>query len=389
MPGGLDPGDRKLLLGAALLFAVVMAATVVLAPGERGFGSPIPSSYSSDSGGALAAYLLLQDLDYDVRRWEAPPTDLGGLGSGVTLIVAEPTEAPTNIERKALREFMERGGRVLFCGRQIPAFFREAGLGLRDPFADWKAYPAALPSHYTRGARQVEMPAWALWGPIEPRQLALYGEAEGAVAVAWARGKGELLWWAGAGPLTNLGLRRADNLQFFLNAIGGAEAPGTVLWDEYYHGQRASLWAYVERTPVAWSLLQIAALAAAALFTFSRRSGPVAASAPVSRLSPLEFVDTLGGLYQHAGATPVALSVAHRRLRLKLARRLGLPVSASDSALARAAGDRLGWKTDDLENALAAAASGEKMSPRKALHAVQAVERHTARLAIRRTQEKR
>lgn len=388
MLGGLDRGDRKLLLGAAALFAVVMAATVVLAPAAADLGSPVPSSYSSDSGGALAAYLLLEDLGYHVRRWEAPPTDLGSMGEGALLIVAEPTEAPTGVERKALRDFVERGGRLLFCGPRIPAFFRAAGVVTLDPFPEWKSFPATLPSYYTRGARQVEIQAWALWSPIGPRQFALYGDADGAAAVSWTIGKGEVLWWAGAGPLTNLGLRRSDNLAFFLNSIGGASAPQTVLWDEYYHGQRASLWAYIERTPVAWSLLQLAALAAAALFTFSRRSGPVAAPAAVSRLSPLEFVDTLGGLYQRAGATPVALSVSHRRLRLKLARRLGLPVSVPDSALARAAGDRLGWNADELESALAAAAGVLKTSARKALHAVQAVERYTARLTAGRRQEK-
>ena len=143
--------------------------------------------------------------------------------------------------------------------------------------------------------------------------------------VAWRMGAGEILWWAGATPLTNAGLSRAGNLRLFLNTVSNA-APLTVYWDEYFHGQRASLWSYFEGTPVPWGILQAFVIALAVLFTYSRRSGPIVKPAPVSRLSPLEFVDTVGSLYQSARAGSVAVAVSYRRLRFQLSQRMGLPL---------------------------------------------------------------
>ncbi|MGH9647817.1 MAG: hypothetical protein ACRD4E_13485, partial [Bryobacteraceae bacterium] len=65
MQGGLTPTDRKLMWGFAVLFVLLVAGTAAFGPRQEE-GSAIPSSYSSDSGGALAAYLLLLDLHYPV-----------------------------------------------------------------------------------------------------------------------------------------------------------------------------------------------------------------------------------------------------------------------------------------------------------------------------------
>jgi hypothetical protein len=220
-----------------------------------------------------------------------------------------------------------------------------------------------------------------LWEEPGAPQIALYGDAKGAVVVSWPIGEGEVLWWAGATPLTNAGMRRGSNLRLFLNAV---DAASIVYWDEYFHGQRTSLWAYTASTPVAWALAQLGLLTVAVLFTFSRRAGPTFSPAPVSRLSPLEFVETLGGLYQRAGATSVAVSVVYRHLRMKLTQQLSMPASAPDGDLATAAGARLGWKTGDLLDALARSSSPVAPRPRQALALIQKLEGYTAQLGIRR-----
>ncbi len=113
-----------------------------------------------------------------------------------------------------------------------------------------------------------------------------------------------MLWWTDASPLTNSRISEAHNLDLFLNALGteakGIARPESVYWDEYFHGERMSLWVYAERTPVIWGLLQTTVLAMAVLFTLGRRSGPVLPVAAPSRLWPLEFVNTLGELYARA-----------------------------------------------------------------------------------------
>lgn len=217
--------------------------------------------------------------------------------------------------------------------------------------------------------------------------MPLFGEAQAVVVAAWRMGDGEVLWWAGATPLTNAGIGRADNLALLLNSIrtAGPRASVAIYWDEYFHGQRSSLWAYAQGTPVLWAAWQITLLALAALFTYSRRSGPVVQPAEVSRLTPLEFVETLGGLYRRAGSGPAAVGVALRRLLLALGRRLAVAPGCSEAELARVAEERLGWDGAGFATLLAeagAAARLGRLPEREALRLVQALQRTTAQLRI-------
>jgi hypothetical protein len=115
---------------------------------------------------------------------------------------------------------------------------------------------------------------------------------------------------------------------------------------------RRSLGSYFAATPLPWAGVQVAFAFLIILFTFSRRSGPVRSPAAESRLSPLEFVDTLGSLYQSAQAAPAAVEIVYQRLRLALTRRLGTPAKARLPELCQAAAERLGWPYSALFNTL-------------------------------------
>lgn len=376
--------DRKVLSGVAIFMGA--AFVLMLLFGRIGDeASVIPSSYSSGSGGARAAYLLLQDAGYSVERLEESPAALDGLGEGTLVILAEPAMEPSRRERTALRAFVRRGGRILFCGGAIHAFFPEVSVSeTSDP--QWIEQRASFPSGISREAAAIVLRVEAYWGRLSSVQLALYGTDAKPAVVAWRLGKGEVIWWAGATPLTNDGITKAGNLHFFLNSIAGLRAPSRVYWDEYYHGQRGSLGAYIGRTPVVWAGVQAALLALAALFTFSRRSGPVMNPVAGSRLSPLEFVDTMGGLYRRAGAGSVAVSVAYRHLRLELSRTLGLAPAVEDGALAEAASSRLGLDRVSLYKALREASSAShvpRLRAREALRLVQSLEWFGAKLGKR------
>jgi hypothetical protein len=153
----------------------------------------------------------------------------------------------------------------------------------------------------------------------------------------------------------------------------------TVLWDEYFHGYRGSLWDYFRKTPVPWALEQLALVALFVLLAFARRSGPLCAPAAASRLSPLEFVDTLGDLYRRASAGSAAVRVAYQRFRTHLLRRLALAPSISNLQLDAAVRERLGWKQPGLMDTLQRAekASRERDVPgSEALKIVQALEHY-------------
>ena len=393
MPAGLTAADRKLLWGAGAIAALLLATTAAFSPSITGPSSPAPSTYSGSSGGALAAYLLLVDLHYPVRRWEEPPSSLTIPGRVTLLIIAEPTEPPSAKDRASLIHFVESGGRILFCGDSVRSFFPDAKLSAPDTDPEWKEFYPTLPSSVARAADTIVMRPASFWGDLSSSQLQLYGDhgspARSAVVVAWRIGAGEILWWAAATPLTNAGITRADNLRFLLNTVSASNAaePVPIYWDEYFHGQRGSLWSYVEKTPIVWSGLQLTILVLGLLFTFSRRSGPMVMPAVVSRLSPLEFVETIGGLYQRAGAASIPVAVSYRRLRLELTRRLGLATNVVDSELAQTAGERLGIDNqlrDALQDA-ALASNLEKLPARRALGMVQRLDSYAAGLRTPKT----
>lgn len=362
MQSRLNPTDRKVLSWAAAVFVLLAVATLAFTPPARAQQSGSPSSYSYSPGGSAAAYLLLRRSGFSVQRWEEPPLRLAEFGRGrqsneprSMLILAEPDHYPTRPQRRALLQFLRNGGRVLFCGGSLPGFFE--GVKLSDQTGGFitKIFPAELPVALARNAPAISMRPTAFWGRLDSSQLPVYGDRDKPVVVLWRIGAGELIWWAAATPLTNQGIRANSNLQLFLNTVASPGGPLHIYWDEYFHGEQSSLWAYIGRTPVRWALLQIVLLAAAVIFTFSRRSGPLLGPAPVSRLAPLEFVETLGGLYQTAGATSVALDIRYRRLRLHVLQKLGLPPAALNQDIAEAAALRLGWDREDFAQLLARA----------------------------------
>jgi len=385
MPSRLSPGDTKLLWTAASFGAVLIVATLFLSPAVQRGESPVPSSYSSDPDGALAAYLLLSDLKIPVRRSEQAPDSLRDAPADSVLILAEPTELANTVERKELLEFVKRGGRILFCGGRLAAFLPLPET--RSIFAaSWEPYRAEFPSGLTRGADTVILRATARGDLSGPASLRLYGKQDIPVVVVSQIGQGEVLWWSAATPLTNVGISQVDNVHLFLNAVSNADGtPRPVYWDEYFHGQRGSLWTYVARTPLPWGLWQMALVSAVLLFAFSRRSGPIVMPQARSRLSPLEFVNTMGDLYDRAGATSIAVEIPYKRLRLQLARKLGRNSTASDAELARAASERLSLPETEILATLQQAAQAvrtPKLPGKRALDLVQKLVRYSRQLSM-------
>jgi hypothetical protein len=351
MPAFFDARDRQLVIGAAVIMFVLLGLTYLFRPGptEQAIGSP--SSYSAEWLGTKAAFLTLQESGYRVERWDSPPTELPEDTAGTTLIFAEPSEQGSADERAAVYRFVSAGGRLVVMGASGAAFAPEStAVAIPDSDLTPKPFSALLPSPLSRNAPEVTMVAPDEWKSLAPSQLAIYGRT-GKPGVVWYRfGKGQVIWWAIASPISNGSIREKGNLALFLNSVG---PPGSrVLWDEYFHGMRRSLSSYFAVTPLPWAGLQIACALAAILFTFSRRSGPMRMPAVESRLSPLEFVDTLGSLYESAHAAPAAVEIVYQRLRLSLVRKLGISPTTKLPELCKAATERLGWPTDALFHTL-------------------------------------
>jgi uncharacterized protein DUF4350 len=389
MPPALDSGDRKLLLIAGSILLLLIVATLALAPPpEEKEGQGISTTYSATNNGAQAAYLLLRELGYQSERWERPPAELPPEAAGEILILAGPSNFPDKKERDALLAFARSGGWIIYAGN-YPYLFLESGavqapseIGITGPPSE--TFHAIAPSPITLGAETISIRASNRWMATDGAQVPLYGDAREPVVVTWQLEKGRVIWWAGPTPLTNSGITREGNLPFFLGCIqavrpGASPREITVLWDEYFHGYRGSLWDYFSKTPVPWAIFQLVVVALFILLAFGRRSGPIYAPAAVSRLSPLEFVDALGDLYRRANAGSAAVRVAYKRFRTQLLRRLALASSVSNAEMDSAVRERIGWKQPGLMDILQRAdkASRERVtSNAEALKIVQALEHY-------------
>jgi hypothetical protein len=347
MPAFIDAGDRRLVIGAVVVMLVLLGMTYVFrpAPARQGVGNP--SSYSTEWLGTKAAFLLLQQSGYRVERWMSSPEELPQEAVGTTLILAEPSARASTEARAAVARFVSAGGRLLVMGASGAAFAPQSSAqAIPDSDLTPKAFPALLPSPLSRNAPKVTMVAPDAWTALASSQLAVYGNS-GKPAVVWYQfGKGQVIWWAIASPMSNGTIRDEGNLALLLNSLGPPSS--RVLWDEYFHGVRRSLGSYFAQTPLPWAGLQIAIAFGALLFTFSRRSGPIRMPVGESRLSPLEFVNTLGDLYQSAHAAPGAVGIAYERLKQSLVRKLALPAASKLPELSRAAAARFGWPEEAL-----------------------------------------
>jgi Domain of unknown function (DUF4350) len=386
MPASLDRTDRSLLIGAGILVVVLAVATSLLTPSRKGGRTGYPSSYSTLWDGAKAAYLLLGELGYDVKRWDSSPTELDAKSENEVLILASPLQPASSEEITALRSFLERGGRIVATGDEITEYlpgaqkFTETDATIGD-----SQFPALLPSPLASGAPEISMPAPIGWHPARVDQIEVYGSSDTAAVVTYSVGKGTIVWWGSPAPLTNKGIREPGNLALFLNSVGGAKGK-RILWDEYFHGARGDFWSYVRKTPLPWVFAQLGVLFAFVLVTYSRRYGTIRTPGKVSRLSPLEFVETLGDLYASAHAGSAAVRVAFQRLRFQLARQLGLAANATVAELARTAGKTLGWEEQSLLGALARADRTSRtigVNDDEALEIVQELHGYAEKLEIR------
>lgn len=380
----LDAGDRRLLfwcLGIAIPLAVLIG---FLLPNANGSDNPLPSSYLAGRHGARAAYDTLLRSGYPVERWERPLSELAAnAGPDSVVIFAQPfSREPDDI--KAVRQIVERGGRVLSTGfwggyilpGGVPAPPSEFS------FAACELQPEGLDA--LAGSGNVWMVPTATWQVGNPTQRVEYTCAGQPAVVEYNYGKGHVVWWASATPLENASLARAHDLDLLLNSLGPREGRH-FYWDESLHGEVRSTWSYAAGPALTLLRVGLPLLGLLIVFSFSRRSGPVRDLPPPERAAPIEFVEALGSLYRSAGASSTAVAVAFQRFRRHALRLCGLrPAAISAAELAAAIRRRFPAAGSSLEADLAACeeailnetALNENMDPRAALKLIQALHRH-------------
>ncbi|MGB7191695.1 MAG: DUF4350 domain-containing protein [Acidobacteriaceae bacterium] len=376
-------GDARVVVWASVGVLAVILVGAFLAP-AREDNDPIPSTWNSGSLGAKAAYELLGQLGYTTARWDKPAADLREVDAAKTTLVLAETwmaVADSRKEKAGVAAFLKRGGRVVAAGAITALMLPDARIGPPGHIYTKLCYTTPQSLNGLGRAGRIAMPVPTRWTSSDARVDQACGED--AVVVHYGEGAGAVVWWSSAAPLTNRGLKQDAALRLLLASVGG---PGrTVLFDEYIHGERESLWATVSGTPVKALCWQLALVALLLVLSFGRRSGPMRALARVSRASPLEFAESMGALYEKAGAADVAVGASERRLMDFLRNEGGLSsetLRSGPEAVAAAVAARFGYAGSELAEDLKAAREAEfsRLSAKSALEMVRRMDGHIARL---------
>jgi uncharacterized protein DUF4350 len=374
--GSLDVKDRRLLLWCLGIVLPLAVALGFLVPNGNGNDNPLPSTYLAGQHGARAAYETLLDSNYPIERWERPLAELASIaGPDTVVIFAEPFTRERE-DFKAVREIVERGGRVLSTGYwggiilpggqpDTPREFNFAACRLEPEGFDALA-----------GSGEIWMVPEATWQVGNPTHRIQYACAGQPAVVEYDFGKGHVVWWASATPLENGSLARAADLDLLLNSLGPRDGH-KFYWDESLHGVVRSEWSYAAGPARNMLWIGLPLLGALIVFSFSRRKGPVRDLPRPPRAAPIEFLDAL---YRSAGASSTAVAVALERFRRRSLRLCGLRPSPMGAAeLGSAIRRRFPNVSPSLEADLVAcedAGWSESVEPRVALKLLQALHRH-------------
>ena len=380
--------DRRIVLWILAAMLVVIVGFSVFAPANDDTDRS-PTTYNSGSAGTKAAYLLLGELGYGARRWEAPPEDLKNVDAAkTTLVLVEPnfpTENAKQVQAK-IADFLSRGGHVLATGREGAYFLPGAKTDAPSRYYQRLCFSTPEGQGPLADAGKVSLADNVRWTALEPKFRVSQLCGNDAVVVSYKYGAGEAVWWSSPLPMTNRGLKEDASLKLVLASVG--EPDRSVLFDEYFHGEHASLWDTAKGLPIAQIAWQCALVAVLLVLSFGRRNGPLRLPVRLPRSSPLEFAESMGRLYRKAGATQAAVDGARRRLLKFLEEQCGVPrevLRSTPEAIVEAVEERLGGRWSVLGEHLTQASETEHHAVTLAstLELVRALDRDQRDLAER------
>ena len=336
-----------------LVAVLVLGALALLNLGGLGLerylnepGGPAGSSFSTGPDGVAAYADLLRREGHAVSALREAPAQ-AELDRRATVVVIDP-EGLAAKDARALRRFVERGGRLVAGGSEPDAWLEP----LLDQPPSWsprgrtRARPL-VPIAETAGLRLVTAAGEGSWRSAGGT-LAALGEADRALLAVAAPGAGSVALLADTSPLHNRRLAVEDNAAFGLALAGGRERP--VVFAESVHGfGRAGLAALPQR----WRFA-LAGLCAAALVLMAsraRRLGPP--QRPGRDLPPprSDYAYALAGALARTRRPGEAVEPVRVEARARLVRRAGLEPEATDAELRQAA-ERAGLSGEEAEAVL-------------------------------------
>jgi len=345
---------RQAVVGG--LVAAVVGLNLVALALDRLTGAPggPPSSSYATAPEGLAAYAeLLRRFGHPVVRVREPVRE-ADLGASATVVLLDPGRVPAE-DARALRDFVERGGRLVAGGAEPGAWLDRL---LDDPPA-WSREGARrvtplAPAPEVDGVGTAQTAGDGSWTD-GGKALPVLGGAGGSVVAVATPGRGRVVLLADASLLQNRLLAAADNAVLGLALAGERSRPVAFVESVHGYGEATGLRAI----PISWrfALGGLALAALTLMLARGRRLGPPEREARDLPPPRREYVDSLAAVLARTKRPDEALEPVRAAARTRLARRAGLTADADADTLARAAA-RFGLPDDEIRAVLGGGGSG-------------------------------
>jgi hypothetical protein len=335
---------RDLIILAGLFLALILF--VVLGPRVRPTPTEpdIPTTRSSAGTGALALYNWLGQVGYDVRRLEYRAFELDE--GDAALVVLNPTTAINQAHIDTILEWVDRGGTLILADDSALAFSASDELldqidVYRDVYSGTltidRAYPAQ-PVLDQPPTGELVLKTGRVLVPQTQSYVKLAGPRGADVVIGMKRGQGYIFLSSATYPLTNAGLRDANNAALVLNMLRRVPKGGRIQFDEYHLGffTPPSPSRVLLGSPLGWAAAYALLATGLYLLLSGRRFGrPVPVKEELARRSSAEYVESMADLLQRAGQRGYILKHYHTVLKRRLAAPAGISPQLDDPAFVR------------------------------------------------------
>jgi hypothetical protein len=335
---------RDILIISGLFLALILF--VAFGPGRRppDSGPSGATTHSSEEEGALALYNWARALGYDARRLEyrAFALDEGD----AALVILNPQERIDRSQSRAMLDWVERGGTLIFA-EDISAMFSPANALLDELDVETTVYSTTTTIVHAAPAQPaLDQPPFEQAPVLTGRKLILrddnyvnlLGAPDAVVVAGIKRGNGYIYLSAAAHPFTNAGLRDPENAALVLNMLRRVPTGGRIQFDEYHHGffTPPSTTRIVFGSPWGWAAAYAVLALALYLILSGRRFGrPVPLREEIARRSSAEYVESMADLFQRGGKRAYILSHYHAAFKRRLAKPLGVNPQLPDEEFTR------------------------------------------------------
>jgi len=308
----------QILLGFVFLAGLLITFATVKEP--ENFSN---SSYNSDPKGTKAFYLLLENTNQKVSRFQEKPYYLKGKRGSLLLI--NPGRSFSKEEAKTIKVWVDAGSTLVYFNdgllqNKTDNLLSEFNVSV-ERFSKKPDNPELTPVLFNNEVKRLEAkaPLYFKSGSKGPTLDPVLVLEQNSVMVSFTSGKGTVYLSSAAGLMINSNIERSDNAIFLYNFI--LDLQGPVYFEEYHNGFESSLDPFTElKRSLSVRLLFLQLLLAGVLFLYQRgrRKRPAVTLDKSGKRSVIEYVISMGNLFMSAKASLLVLNLLRKNFKAEI-----------------------------------------------------------------------